>query len=196
MREKLGLLALAGLMACQPAKPTTMTDAQKAALGDSVKAVATGMVDKMNKGDMTSGYAMYSTAANARFIENGMTYPNVDAMKKMSADMGPAMESMKITPDAVDAIVLGPDAVMINSPFHLTAKVKGKPAYTAQGVWSGVFAREGGKWTLVSTHESVQHADAMMAAMTPAPVKGGKTAAKAPATAKKAPVRSTTTKKR
>jgi hypothetical protein len=48
----------------------------------------------------------------------------------------------------------------------------------------------------------VQHADAMMAAMTPAPVKAGKTAAKAPAkttaTTKKAPAKSTstTTKKR
>src|SRR5690348_14172600 len=128
---------IVGIAACQ-AKPqqTAMTDAQKAALGDSVKAVAVSMVDKMNKGDMMSGYAMYSTAANARYTENGMTYPNVDAMKKMSADMGPAMESMKITPDAVDAIVLGPDAVMINSPFHMTAKVKGKPAYTGQGVWS------------------------------------------------------------
>jgi len=198
MRKSLVLCILVGVTACQP-KPTMMTDAQKAALGDSVKAVASAMVDRMNKGDMTSGYAMYSTAASSRYVENGMTYPNVDAMKKMSADMAPAMEAMKITPDAVDAIVLGPDAVLINSPFHMMAQVKGKPAYNAQGVWTGVFQRDGGKWMLVSTHESVQHAYAMMAALTPAPSKGGKTPAKGTAgkaPAKKAPAKSTTTKKR
>ena len=65
-----------------------------------------------------------------------MTYPNVDAMKKMSADMGPAMESMHIALDAVDDVVLGPDAVLITSPFHMTAKVKGKPEWKGQGVFN------------------------------------------------------------
>jgi hypothetical protein len=179
----LGLCAVAALAACQPSKPAAMTDAQKTALGDSVKAVAVGMVDKMNQGDMTSGWTMYSTSPNARYIENGMVQPSLDAMKKMSADMAPSMEKMHIDVKSADPIVLGPDAVMINSPFNMTMKMKGKPEYKTEGVWTGVFHRENGKWEIVSTHESVQHADAMMAAMMPAPAK----AAKKPAT--KAPAR-------
>jgi uncharacterized protein (TIGR02246 family) len=148
-----------------------MSDAQKAALGDSVKAVAVGMVDRMNQGDMTSGWTMYSTDPKARYVENGMVHPSLDAMKKMSADMMPNIEKFRIDIDATDAIVLGPDAVLINSPFHMTMKPKGKSEYTGQGVWTGIFQRKDGKWELVATHESVQHADAMMAAMMPAPAK-------------------------
>ena len=183
MRRMIGLCALAALAACTPPKPATMTDAQKAALGDSVKAVAVGMVDKMNQGDMTSGWTMYSTSATARFIENGMVSPSLDAMKKMSADMGPSMEKMHIDVKTADPIVLGPDAVVINSPFNMTVKTKGKPEYKAEGVWTGIFHRENGNWAIVTTHESVQHADAMMAAMMPAPAKAAakKPAARAPA---------------
>jgi hypothetical protein len=194
MRKLLAVCTLLGVAACASQQQTAMTDAQKKALGDSVKAVATGMVDAMNKGDMTSGYTMYSTSASARYVENGMTYPNVDAMKKMSADMGPAMESMHIALDAVDDVVLGPDAVLITSPFHMTAKVRGKPEWKGQGVWSGVFQRNGGKWEIISTHESVQHPDQMMAAMTPVPAKKG--AAKPAAAPAKKPAAKSTTKKK
>ncbi len=197
MREKLGLLALAGLMACQP-KPAIMTDVQKKAVGDSVRVIMVAMVDKMNKGDMQSGKAMYSADADARYTENGMTYANLDAMNKMSDAMQGSMESMNIAPDAVDVMVVGPDAAVVTSPFHMTAKVKGKPEYKAQGVWSAVVARRGGKWMIVSTHESVQHADQMMAAMTPAPVKAAKKApAKAaPKAAAKAPAKKAAPKKK
>jgi ketosteroid isomerase-like protein len=182
MRRMLGLCALGALAACQPPKPAAMSDARKAALGDSVKAVAVGMVDKMNQGDMTSGWTMYSTSADARYVENGMVHASLDEMKKMSEGMAPSMEKMHIDIKSTDAIVLGPDAVLINSPFNMTMKMKGKPEYKAAGVWTGIFHRENGKWEIVSTHESVQHADAMMAAMMPAPTKGAKKpATKAPA---------------
>jgi uncharacterized protein (TIGR02246 family) len=169
MRRMLGLCALAVLAACQRPQPTAMTDAQKAAVADSVKAIAVGMVDKINQGDMTSGWAMYSTDPNARYIENGMVHPGLDAMKKMSAEMMPMMEKFRIDIDATDVLVLGPDAAVLHSPFHMTMKTKGRPEYTGQGVWTGIFQRNTGKWELVSTHESFQHADAMMAATMPAP---------------------------
>ncbi|MBI4502592.1 MAG: nuclear transport factor 2 family protein [Gemmatimonadetes bacterium] len=173
MRRTFGFLALVALAACQP-KPVTMTDAQKAAIADSVRTMMTGMIDKMNQGDMTSGWAMYSADADTRYTENGMTYPNLDAMKKMSQDMSGAMEAMTIKPDAVDVMVVGPDAAVVTSPFHMTVKVKGKPAYDGVGVWTGVLERRGGKWMIVSTHESVQHADQMMVALTPPPAKPAK----------------------
>src|SRR5262249_16825341 len=99
--------------------------------------------------------------------------------------------------DAADAMVLGPDAVMITSPYHIAAKAKGKPEYKGQGVWTGVFQRRGGKWTVVETHMSDQHADAMMAALTPAPTKGAKAPAKTPPKDRgKKPAAKSTTKKK
>ena len=170
MRRMLTVVALAGLAACQP-KSAAMTDAQKAAMADSVRTMVSSIVDQMNKGDMNAGMAMYSADLDARYTENGMTYPSLDAMKKMSQDMSGGMESMNIKTDAIDVMVVGPDAAVVTSPFHMSAKPKGKPVYQTQGVWSGVVMRRGGRWQIVSVHESVMHPDQMMAAMTPAPVK-------------------------
>src|SRR5205814_4274087 len=96
---------------------------------------------------------------------------SLDAMRKMSQDMSGGMESMNIKPDAIDVMVLGPDAALVTSPFHMSVKPRGKPVYQTQGVWTGVVARRGGRWQTVSTHESVLHPDQMMAALTPAPAK-------------------------
>src|SRR2546427_12628361 len=105
MHGTINLLALAGYMACAP-QPVTMTDAQKSALADSVRAFATSMVDKMNKGDMQGAMASNSQDPSARFVENGVMYDPA-GMQKMNQEMAGMMESMQIKPEKVDVIVLG-----------------------------------------------------------------------------------------
>jgi ketosteroid isomerase-like protein len=178
MRGKLGLLALATAMACQPA-PVTMSDAQKAALADSVKAFAMGMVDKMNKGDMKGAMASYSQDAGARYTNNGMMM-DAAGMAKMNQDMAPMMAGMQIKPDKADVIILGPDAAVINSPYSMTMKSPAGKTVSGKGVWTGVVQRQAGAWRVVSSHISDVNAEDMMKAMM-APAPKGKAAAKAPA---------------
>jgi ketosteroid isomerase-like protein len=193
MRKSLVFLGLVGLAACQP-KPAVMTDAQKAALGDSVKAVAMAMVDQMNKGGPSAGMAMYASTGG-HFTNNGVMMTDVAAMKKMNDDMSGMMTSMQIKPEKVDATVLGPDAVVLNSPYSMTMTMKSGKEVTGKGVWTGVMQRQGTTWKLITEHISDVNAEDMMKAMmAPAP----KTAAKktaAPAK-KTTSTKSTTTKKK
>lgn len=196
MRRTFGFLALAAVAACQP-KPVAMTDAQKAALADTVKAFAMGMVDQMNKGDMKGSMASYSQDASGRFTTNGVMVDPA-GMQKMNQDMMGMMESMQIKPEKTDVMVLGPDAAVVNSPFTMVVKTKAGKEVSGKGVWTGVIERQAGAWRVVSTHESDVDAQDMMKAMMAPPAKtakGAKGAAKGAKAPAKTPAKSTTKKK-
>jgi len=152
-------------------QPATFTEAQKAAVADSAKAVVQAMLANANKLDFVAYFNDYSADPNARYIENGLLYPSLDAMKKNYADFNPMFESLQNTPDAWNMTVLGSDAVAITMPLHFTFKPKGLPEFTAQSVWSGIVQRRGGKWTIIQTHESWVNPEQVMAAFMPPPPK-------------------------
>jgi hypothetical protein len=152
-------------------QPATFTEAQKAAIADSAKAVVQAMLANANKLDFVAYFNDYSADPNAWYIENGSLYPSLDAMKKSYADLNPIFESLQNTPDAWDMTVLGSDAVAITMPLHFSFKPKGLPEFTAQSVWSGIVQRRGGRWTIIQSHESWLNPEQVMAALTPPPPK-------------------------
>jgi hypothetical protein len=156
--------------ACQ-SQPTTLTEAQKAAMVDSAKAVVQRMLSNADKLDFGAYFNEYAADADARFVENGSLHPSLDEMKKAYADLQPAFESLHNIPDSWDMIVLGSDAVLITMPKHFIFKPKGLPEYKAQSVWSGVVQRRGGKWVIVHSHESWLNPEQIMAAFVPPPTK-------------------------
>jgi hypothetical protein len=166
----LTLLAFAILaFSCQP-QPTTLTEAQKAAIADSAKAVVQLMLTNANKLDFVAYFNHYSPDPDGRYIENGSLYPSLEAMKKNYAD-NLSFESLNNTPDTWDMIVLSSDAVVITMPFHFSFKPKGLPEYKAQGVWTGVVQRRSGKWAIVQSHESWIEPEKVIAALMPPPPK-------------------------
>ena len=88
-------------------------------------------------------------------------------MKKGYVDLAPTLESLQNTLDAMDVLVLGPDAASVTAPFHFTFKPKGRPEYKAQGVFSVIVQRRAGSWKIVQSHESWVNADQVMAALVP-----------------------------
>jgi len=155
---------------CQD-QPATFTEVQKAAIADSARAVVQAMLANANKLDFVAYFNDHSADPNARYIENGLLYPSLDAMKKLYADLNPLFESLQNTPDAWDMTVLGSDVVAITMPLHFRLKPKGLPEFTAQSVWSGIVQRRGGRWTIIQSHESWVNPEQVMAALTPPPAK-------------------------
>ncbi|MBI4421547.1 MAG: nuclear transport factor 2 family protein [Gemmatimonadetes bacterium] len=174
MRGLLAFAALAAVSACQP-QAAPLTDAQKSAIADSARAVGQAIVAGFTKLDLAAAFKDYAADPDVRYMENGALYPSYDAFKKANEEFVGMLESVQTTIDAWDAIVLGTDAVVLTAPWHGTIKAKGRPAYVATGVWSGVVQRRGGRWQVVHTHESIVNADQMMAAlMPPAPRSGAR----------------------
>lgn len=155
---------------CQQ-QQTTLTEAQKAAIADSAKAVVQSMLSHADKLDFGAYFNVYSTDPDVRCVENGTLYPSLDTMKKGYADLQPMFESLHNTPDAWHMTVLGADAVLITMPEHVTFKPKGLSEYKAQAVWSGVVQRRGGKWAIIQSHQSWLNPEQVMAAFMPPPTK-------------------------
>jgi len=164
-RFALTLLA-AGLSACAPAAPT-VTDAQKAAIADSAAALIKAAWANFGKLDMNAAFRDYSAAPDARYMDNGVVYPSLGDYKKANEQFATVLEYVRTTGDAWDAMVLGPDAVMITVPWHADMKAKGRSEYKARGVSSVLVQRREGSWQIVHTHESFANANELMAALTP-----------------------------
>ena len=165
----LAIVAVFGL-SCQP-QPTTLSEAQKAAIADSAKAVVQLMLSYADKLEFGAYFSGYSTDADVRCVENGSLYPSLDSMKRAYAQMQPMLESGHSAPDAWNITVLGTDAVAITMPYHFSVTPKGLPEYKGQGVWSGIVQRRGGKWTIIQSHESWVNPEQVMAAFVPPPPK-------------------------
>ena len=151
---------------CQP-QPTSLTDVQKAAIEDSAKAVVNAVIANANKLDFNAYFQFYSADADGRYIENGSMSPSLDEMKKGYIDLAPTLESLQNTVDAIDVLVLGPDAASLTVPFHFSFKPKGHPEYKAQGVFSVIVQRRAGSWKIVQSHESWVNPEQVMAALVP-----------------------------
>jgi hypothetical protein len=161
----LGSVALI-LAACQPSSPNA---AQLTAVADSARAVARRIIDNSNKLDFAAAFQDYSADADARYVENGMLYPSLEALKKAYAELTPGLELVANSVDSWDVQILGAEAASVTLPIHLRIKGKGRPEYAGQYVWSGIVQRRGGRWQLVQSHESWPNAEKVFAAIMPAP---------------------------
>src|SRR6185503_8959312 len=132
MRGKLGLLAIAGSMACAGQVP--MTDAQRTAIADSVKAVQQSVFEGVNKKDVSGAFAAYSSDANARYSENGTTFSSLEALRNANNEVLQALETVQLTPGNMDVTVLSPDVAVVTTSFTAALKPPGKPEYKTPGV--------------------------------------------------------------
>jgi hypothetical protein len=187
MRQTLGVLVLAGAAACAP-KPTVMTDAQRAAIADTARAIVTSTFMAASKKDVLTAFASYSSDPDTRYTENGVTYPNLDALRKANTDLVGPLEALTVAPGTMDVMVLSPDAAVVTSKMSITLKPAGKPEFKTTGVLTSVVQRRNGKWRTVYSHESDLNIEQMEKAITAPPAKAKpKTAPAKKATAKPAP---------
>ncbi len=146
-----GVLALAACTMQQ--RP--LTDAQRAALGDSVDQVATRMMATFSAHpDADTMLAYYVKGNELVHAEYGMIYPTYDSLVKMvRAGLG-ALKSAHATLSDKRVLVLDRDVVV------LTAMVGGAFTDTANKVtpmreaWMMVFHRTSDGWKIAADHES------------------------------------------
>ena len=169
------VLVAVTVVACQ-SQSKGLTQVQKDAVAASATAVVNTIFEKSNQLDFAGALAVYSGDADARYIENGVVAPSLEAFKQQYAELGPTLELLENKIDSTTVLVLAGDAAAVTVPVHLRIKAKGRPEYAGQYVWSGIVQRRNGTWQLVQSHESWVNADQGMAAIAPvsavqAPVK-------------------------
>ncbi len=165
------LLVLAFLaFSCQP-QPTVLTDAQKAAVADSVKILVQDAFAGAQELSGADFLHPYSSDPDVRYVENGVLYPSLDTVRVIGDMVYGMLESLTNQIDAFDIVVLAPDAAVVTVPFRFTIKTKAGKEISSQGVYSAVAQRRSGMWQIVQSHESWRNVAEVMAALMPPQLK-------------------------
>ena len=156
------------VISCQ-SKTKSAATIDKTAVADSAKAVAQRIIDNSNKLDFEAAFNNYSADADARYTENGTTYPSLAAMKDAYKELMLSFEILQNSVKSWDVMVLDGEAAMVTLPIHAKLKVKDRDAIEIDYVWSALVQKRNGRWLVVQTHESWVNADKAMAALFPPP---------------------------
>ena len=122
---------------------------KREAVAAAAKNVVETVLQKVNHLDFAGAFAVYSNDPDARFIENGVLAPSLDALKREYAELGPTLEFLENKVDSETVLVLAEDGAAVTVPVHFRIKAKGRPEYAGQYVWSVIVQRRNGTWQLV-----------------------------------------------
>jgi uncharacterized protein (TIGR02246 family) len=139
-------------MACQPPAQTGMTDAQRAAVADTVRRQTDAFIAAFNHMDPNEFIAQM--AINESFAESGRLYPSRDSVSGTVRTFVAGIRSLEVGWDQVQVTVLAPDAAVVTGTFHENFVDKAGKTTKLHGAWSGVYQRRDGKWGIVQAHES------------------------------------------
>jgi hypothetical protein len=154
--------------ACQP-QPSSLTDAQKAAIADSARAVVQDVVRGVQGLNGPAVFARFSSDPDARFLENGFLYASYSAFKDSLYGDFPTLDSLSAQIVASDVVVLGAEAAVITESFRFKAMTKAGEDLEGQGVASIVVQLRAGRWQIVHSHESELNVTEEDTTLAPAP---------------------------
>jgi hypothetical protein len=131
-----------------------MSDAQRQALAQEVRGLADSLVVQLSR--LEAQPYLAQLAGNDAYAENGVFYPTRDSLLSAVGHSTTMFTSLGLAWDGAPRItVLSPDAAVFSGTFHEAAQpASGGPAMNLHGIWTGVYQRVNGRWSIVQAHES------------------------------------------
>jgi len=138
--------------ACQAPE---MTDEQRAAIAREIMDAANDFVAGLSTLDGDSFVAPFTDAGDLVYVDAGRIYPDRDALRNAFAGFASRQERIGGTWDPTHVVVLGPDGAAFTGVFNAeVVDTAGVPQWTNGKIWTFVFQRRDGEWTIVHAHES------------------------------------------
>ena len=162
--------AVAVAIACQ-SKPAALSDADRAAVSDTVAAIVRGLFDAADHLDAGRLLSRYSTDPDVRVVDNGVVYPFVDRYRARTDSAYGQLRALEIKPSEIRTMVLAANAAATQVPFTFTATNKAGTTVGGAGVYSALLQKRGGVWKIVRSHESEQNVETLKAQLFP-PARG------------------------
>lgn len=155
----LAILAAAGLACAAP--PAPLAPAERAALADSVRAFAAGMVATIDGHDVDGFIAHHLDGPDFAWATYGAMVPldshHVSMKRYFPSDAG---RNVRFRLGETKVYVIDRHAAVLTGVIHSTnVDAKGDPT-TGHEVWSIVVHRIDGVWRVVQAHESYPRAPA------------------------------------
>jgi len=159
MRRMTFCLAFVLATACQQQRPS-LTDADRAAIADTVKRMVMTLFDAANHRDASRFVSLYAADPDVHPVGNGAIYPSLEAFRAGADSFYQAIAAFDAKAGGeIRTMVLAPDAAATQVPLIFTVTTQSGKRVSGQGVYSALFQKRGGVWKIVRSHESDQHLD-------------------------------------
>lgn len=146
--------------ACEPRTETSatpMSEAQRAAIADTVTSLTRAMIDAANRVDAEATFQRFASGSEGVHMNMGVRYSR-DSLIAMYRPIFNGLERQQIEPGTPTVTVLGPDAAVLSVASRFSATPKTGPQIASPFAWTLVWARRDGAWSLVHSHESTPQA--------------------------------------
>jgi ketosteroid isomerase-like protein len=149
----MGAAAIVFAAGCSKA-PKPLTDAERAALSDSVSEVATGMIASFANNATADNILGYYVKGSEVHAEYGMVYPTYDSLVKVVRAMWRPGTTLHGTLDQRRVTVLDRDVVVFTALINATMKDSAGKEIPFHEAWTAVWHRTSDGWKIAADHES------------------------------------------
>lgn len=135
-------------------QPATFTEAQRAAVADTVRLEADRVIAALASRSVDSLAALFTSDADFVYVDNGRIYPDNAALKAAATPFFGRLGRAGGRWDPAHVLVLAPDAAAFTGVFRAEmADTAGVPLWTDGKIWTFVYQRRAGRWQIVQAHE-------------------------------------------
>lgn len=149
-----GAAALAFAAGCNKA-PAPLTDAERAAIADSVSQMATQWIATLStQATPENILSRYVSGNELVHAEYGMIYPTYDSLLKVVRAMYRPGTALRITLDQKRLTVLDRDVVVLTALLNGTMKDSAGKEMPVHEAWMAVFHRTADGWKVAADNEA------------------------------------------
>jgi ketosteroid isomerase-like protein len=159
--RRLALLPAAvslALSACQPASGAPLDPARRKAIADTLTSMIRSAYDLKAKNVVASLMSLYPDSGRVISASGGRVTTTRDSLQAGIASfweyVGRNMQDPKWIWGTPFVDVLSPDAAVVTTTYRIPHRTPAGEPHVVAGAWTAVFARRGGKWSIVQEHLS------------------------------------------
>ena len=143
------------LSACAPASPPPpLSDAQRAAITDTVKQLASQLFEAENRRDADVFISQATDDPDFRYVASGNLFPSKDSLSRAAHARVKSLKSLTYTLKTSGVTVLSSEAAVFTGAYDETAIDSLGKSQTFRDGWTAVYARRHGQWKIVHGHFS------------------------------------------
>lgn len=130
-----------------------LTEGQTQEIIKSATEVVKKVFEYSDNLEFEAGLNHYSETSNSYFITDGIIHSLAD-LENNYKNIGPYVEELHNTIESWNVKVLSQEVVMFTLPVKLKLKLKGRPEFEGQLVWTATLQKQEDRWMIVQSHES------------------------------------------
>jgi hypothetical protein len=160
------LLVAASLAACSQQTPDTLSERDRAAIADSIKALVVNTYDLSKPDVVKRMMSLYPENGRVVSANTGHATLTRDSLQKQIETfwkyVGSNMRNPKWEWTSMNIDVLSRNAAVMTATYDIPHLNPRNQPHTIGGAWTAVFVNRGGRWVIIQEHLSDAPSDPAM----------------------------------